>query len=938
MSSAEHEGPDHSFNENAPRPPVPGEETEVLPVFAGSRSPISNFSSWGPALKYKGGSSPVHTPRRSSLAYSGIEDGEAPLGFEPEGRCGDGEGSGGGSTVFVEVPGGSPPYVRWARNLHSLLEDPDGVELFRRYLEQEGKPHADTLNFWFACEGLKKQQDPDKITQLIRVIFRSFFLKAQLAISEPLRREVNRRIKEGGRDLGLAGDVFDAVQVEVENLINDTTYPNFLKSDLYLQHVNDAAGSSSGTSSEGTTSSGGSSSGGRGAGPPGGVLPTLHEDAELVTTAATGDSALPLTRDMLMVTQKRRALELRPRQEAYAGVYLPYSHHPYHHAPHPPHPAYSSYNPVSRQDSELQSVSSDARTDSDNLSLTDSSIDGMSGGRGRPSKKQYLRHCKLMKESASINRDPHMHHTVIPRTQRIQKEQLVDALVVLSSTAEDGEIEVQISVHPMNPDTFASILIDKLEAVKREQDAQEKLDRKLQEGEVAGPEEMGVLDPGVGPRTLADAIRDRLQVDDDNNDQAILDQHVSRVWSDLTPSRSPGLISPRPRSPEGRRRSAAGTVLPLGKMPSSGLIPALVSPTAAIPSSHFGNMGLIHNVPHPYQSHSRPSHYPRHGRKDKDVFSTFSSDSGNVHDFPEGSEHKLYLPKSKSMPEYPGDPQKQDLHSLTGHDGRYRQSREVSRRSSSSKKTLTDLTDSGVSMVSDSTPTLHPPAAPCKDSRVLSWLLESEKQGGPSGPHSHNDRDKHRLRAGTATSPIATRHSRKPVVPYTGSRSGSLERSSGTVSWGGTGPAQPFVADPCMPPLPLPHTPTQLEEARRRLLEEEGRARSSRQRLSLSSRSEAPQSGQSTLSRSGRGGSSDFTTVVFSFCDEQFPYRTKIPGRPVTLRQFKECLPKKGSYRYFFKTECEELDMRVIQEEIMDDNEVLPLWEGKVMAQVKPVE
>lgn len=36
--------------------------------------------------------------------------------------------------------------------------------------------------------------------------------------------------------------------------------------------------------------------------------------------------------------------------------------------------AYSSYNPVSRQDSELQSLSSDARTESDNMSLTDSSV------------------------------------------------------------------------------------------------------------------------------------------------------------------------------------------------------------------------------------------------------------------------------------------------------------------------------------------------------------------------------------------------------------------------------------------------------------------------------------------------------------------------------------------------------------------------------------
>lgn len=32
-----------------------------------------------------------------------------------------------------------------------------------------------------------------------------------------------------------------------------------------------------------------------------------------------------------------------------------------------------------------------------------------------------------------------------------------------------------------------------------------------------------------------------------------VDQHVSRVWSDLTPSRSPGHSSPRPKSPPHRR-------------------------------------------------------------------------------------------------------------------------------------------------------------------------------------------------------------------------------------------------------------------------------------------------------------------------------------------------------------------------------------------------
>lgn len=58
-----------------------------------------------------------------------------------------------------------------------------------------------------------------------------------------------------------------------------------------------------------------------------------------------------------------------------------------------------------------------------------------------------------------------------------------------------------------------------------------------------------------------------------------------------------------------------------------------------------------------------------------------------------------------------------------------------------------------------------------------------------------------------------------------GSRSSSLERSSAASS---LGPAQPFVADPNMPPLPSPNTAIQLEEARRRLstMEDDSRTRS----------------------------------------------------------------------------------------------------------------
>lgn len=43
---------------------------------------------------------------------------------------------------------------------------------------------------------------------------------------------------------------------------------------------------------------------------------------------------------------------------------------------------------------------------------------------------------------------------------------------------------------------------------------------------------------------------------------------------------------------------------------------------------------------------------------------------------------------------------------------------------------------------------------------------------------------------------------------------------------------------------------------------------------------------------------SSFTEVKFTFCDEQVPYLIKIPGMtPVTLKQVKDNLPKKGNFR-----------------------------------------
>lgn len=74
--------------------------------------------------------------------------------------------------------------------------------------------------------------------------------------------------------------------------------------------------------------------------------------------------------------------------------------------------------------------------------------------------------------------------------------------------------------------------------------------------------------------------------------------------------------------------------------------------------------------------------------------------------------------------------------------------KESVRKPGSSRKTLTDLTDSGVSVVSDT-----PPCPPKDTSRVLSWLIQSETQVSSSVGYSHSESSsKHRARSSATTS------------------------------------------------------------------------------------------------------------------------------------------------------------------------------------------
>ncbi|XP_053608147.1 axin isoform X1 [Plodia interpunctella] len=588
------------------------------------------------------------------------------------------EGSSGSSARSAA----SPPYMRWARSLHDLLEDAEGVRQFRKFVCGAGGLHVDRLNFYFAVHGLRQEAEPAKIRQVVSAIYK-FLRKSQLAMPEELKQYVKQSLKDG---VDIERTIFDNMEQEVTRAITESTYQAFLRSEAYVSYVSAATQPLSSPDSPPPQR--------EVAVPLSSGLATLHEEQELgagVGAGAGAGAGARLTHDALLATQGRRLHSEAPHRKR--SVYSA-------------HVTYAGYCPTSRQDSERASLSS-GRTDSDAVSLSGSSVDGMSMRGGREPRERLRSRPHGVDRNAVINKEQDT-AMVIPRTQRMQSSQL----------------------RVLPPAKFAPLLIEKLERVRRDQETKERLERRLTEG--VGEEAM--CGQALPPALVAAAIREKLQLDDDN-DQDILDQHVSRVWSERTPGASP---------PGARRRVA-----------------------------------------------SRRAH------------SALSADSGH-YDAPDA--HHAH------------------------HD--------LQRRFS--KKTVTELTDSGVSVVSEGT------SAAGVEPRILLWIAASEGRNH-SSRGSSADRDDHRRRD-------------------------KAQRARG--------------------------------------------------------------SGSKSSSTSGGG---EHTVVVVSFLDEQLPYRFKVPAAPLTLKLFKEYLPRKGNYRYFFKTNCVDLDT-VIQEEVSNDNDTLPMFEGKVMARVKSIE
>uniref|UniRef100_A0A8D2CV11 Axin 2 n=1 Tax=Sciurus vulgaris TaxID=55149 RepID=A0A8D2CV11_SCIVU len=323
--------PSSSFREDAPRPPVPGEEGETPPCQPGMGK--------GQAAK----PTPVSSNARRN------EDG---LG-EPEGRA-------------------SPdsPLTRWTKSLHCLLGDQDGAYLFRTFLERE--KCVDTLDFWFACNGFRQMNLKDTKTLRVAKAIYKRYIENNSIVSKQLKPATKTYIRDGIKKQQIDSIMFDQAQTEIQSVMEENAYQMFLTSDIYLEYVrsggeNPAYMSNAGLGSLKVLC---------------GYLPTLNEEEEWTCAdfkCKLSPTVVGLSSKTLRATASVRSTETV--ENGYRSLKRSDPVNPYHVG------SGCVFAPAtSANDSE---ISSDALTD-DSMSLTDSSVDGIPPYRVG-SKKQLQR-------------------------------------------------------------------------------------------------------------------------------------------------------------------------------------------------------------------------------------------------------------------------------------------------------------------------------------------------------------------------------------------------------------------------------------------------------------------------------------------------------------------------------------------------------------------
>ncbi|XP_014866745.1 PREDICTED: axin-2-like isoform X1 [Poecilia mexicana] len=422
MSRALTEHISGSFREDAPRPPVPGEEGEAS-CYNPSRSGKMRAQSKVKDLPTAAAAAATAATLVGSMPRRN-EDG---LG-EPEGSA-------------------SPdsPLVRWTKSLHFLLGDLDGAHLFRTFLERERC--VDALDFWFACNGFRQMDLKDtKTLRVAKVIFKRY-IENNSVVAKQLKPATKTFIRDSIKKQQIDSAMFDQAQTEIQSHMEENAYQMFLTSDIYLEYVR------TGCENAAYMNHGGLGSLKLMCG----YLPPLMEEEEWSCSdlkAKALGSVVGLSAKNLRATATIRTaaevLEKTYRSHRRGDPASPYFINS----------GYIFAPATSANDSE---ISSDAATD-DSLSMTDSSVDGIPPYK-MCSKKQLQRE---MHRNVKINGQVTLPH--FPRTHRLPKE-----MTPVEPSAFAAQLIAKLEKLKREQDTMSS-LEERLQQIQEEDEREESND------------------------------------------------------------------------------------------------------------------------------------------------------------------------------------------------------------------------------------------------------------------------------------------------------------------------------------------------------------------------------------------------------------------------------------------------------------------------------
>ncbi|KAG8518838.1 Regulator of G-protein signaling 3 [Galemys pyrenaicus] len=123
--------------------------------------------------------------------------------------------------------------LKWGESLEKLLVHKYGLAVFQAFLRTEFS--EENLEFWLACEDFKKVKSQSKMTAKAKKIFAEYI--AIQACKEVNLDSYTREHTKGNLQSVTRG-CFDLAQKRIFGLMEKDSYPRFLRSDLYLDLIN----------------------------------------------------------------------------------------------------------------------------------------------------------------------------------------------------------------------------------------------------------------------------------------------------------------------------------------------------------------------------------------------------------------------------------------------------------------------------------------------------------------------------------------------------------------------------------------------------------------------------------------------------------------------------------------------------------------------------